>query len=242
MKLCSHQKLPVSHHGVCKQNIPHHINFVHTIKSLFTPNSFTPNHFCSHHVNLFHTIKFLFTLWNYLLHTDQIVFTPCKSFSHHHNFIHTCKLYYSHLQMFSHTHFSSNVVTHPTTRVSSNGRTFTGYWSMITSNTRVAYLNFWFWFTHKCLRVHQCGEETSSATNGSQSWVHGNAQHSLATVLPYWTNAHACPSLFNVSHSWGHSEFIISSLASGQCRLSLSRTHTHTHTHTHTQTRTRINT
>ena len=37
MRLCSHQKMPVSHHVVCNQKNLHHITFVHTIKNLFTP-------------------------------------------------------------------------------------------------------------------------------------------------------------------------------------------------------------
>ena len=40
---------------------------------------------------------------------------------------------------------------------------------MITSDIRVSCLNFQFWCTHKCLRVHQKCEETSSAVGGSQS-------------------------------------------------------------------------
>ena len=91
---------------------------------------------------------------------------------------------------------------------------------MITSNIRVACLNFQFWCTHKCLLVHhKCGE-TSSAANSSQSCVHGAPQHVLVTVLPNWTNAHACPSLF--SRARGHGELNITSLASGQCCLSSS--------------------
>jgi hypothetical protein len=85
---------------------------------------------------------------------------------------------------------------------------------------RVACLNFQFWCTHKCLRVHQKCEETSSAASSSQSCVHGAPQHVLVTASPNWTNAHACPSLF--SHARGHGELNITSLASGQCRLSSS--------------------
>jgi hypothetical protein len=91
---------------------------------------------------------------------------------------------------------------------------------MITSNIRVACLNFQFWCTHKCLSVHQKCEETSSAANSSQSRVHDDPQHVLVTVSPNWPNAHACPSLF--SHARGHCELNITSLASGQCCLSSS--------------------
>jgi hypothetical protein len=44
---------------------------------------------------------------------------------------------------------------------------------MITSNTRVACLNFQFGCTHKCLRVNQKCEETSSGASGliTLNWV-----------------------------------------------------------------------
>ena len=74
------------------------------------------------------------------------------------------------------------------------------------------------WCTHKCLRVHQKCEETSSAASSSQSCVHGAPQHVLVTVSCNWTNAHACLSLF--LHARGHGELNITSLSSGQCCLS----------------------
>jgi hypothetical protein len=82
-----------------------------------------------------------------------------------------------------------------------------GYWSMITSKIRVTYLNFQIWCTDKRLRVHQECAETSLAASGSQSCLHGCAQHiySLVTVSPNWTNAYACPSLFS-HQAWGHGE------------------------------------
>ena len=101
------------------------------------------------------------------------------------------------------------------------GRTFSGYLSMITSSIRVACWNAQFRGTHRFMRVHHVFEETLlSAVCAGQSQRHARpGWHSLVTVSPTSTNAHAHPALF--SHPSGHGDFNIidTSLTSGQSCL-----------------------
>ena len=90
------------------------------------------------------------------------------------------------------------------------GRTFSGYLSMITSSIRVACRNSQFRGTHKFLRVHHVFEETlllAVCAGQSQRHARRPGWHSLVTVSPTRTNAHAHPSLRSLPS--GHGEFNI---------------------------------
>ena len=105
------------------------------------------------------------------------------------------------------------------------GRTFSWYLSIITSSIRVAYRNSQFRGTHKFLRVHHVFEETlllAVCAGQSQRYARRPGWHSLVTVSPTRTNAHAYPSLRSLPS--GHCEFnvIDTSLTSGQSCLSAS--------------------
>ena len=105
------------------------------------------------------------------------------------------------------------------------GRTFSGYLSMITSSIRVACRNSQFRGTHKFLRVHHVFEETlllAVCAGQSQRHARRPGWHSLVTVSPTRTNAHAHPSLRSLPSGHGEFNIIDTSLTSGQSCLSAS--------------------
>ena len=104
------------------------------------------------------------------------------------------------------------------------GRIFSGYLSMITSSIRVACRNSQFRGTHKFLRVHHVFEETLLlSVCAGQSQRHAwPGWHSLVTVSPTRTNAHAHPSLRSLPSGHGECNIIDTSLTSGQSCLSAS--------------------
>jgi hypothetical protein len=104
------------------------------------------------------------------------------------------------------------------------GRIFSGYLSMITSSIRVACRNSQFRGTHKFLRVHHVFEETlllwvCAGQSQRHAWP---GWHSLVTVSPTRTNAHAHPSLRSLPSGHGECNIIDTSLTSGQSCLSAS--------------------
>ena len=97
------------------------------------------------------------------------------------------------------------------------GRTFSGYLSMITSSICVACRNSQFRGTHKFLRVHHVFEETlllSVCAGQSQRHARRPGWHSLVTVSPTRTNAHAHPSPRSLPSGHGGFNIIDTSLTS----------------------------